>query len=1169
MRLKCIKLAGFKSFVDPTTVNFPSNLCAVVGPNGCGKSNIIDAVRWVMGESSAKNLRGENMTDVIFNGSSGRKPVGQASIELIFDNSDGTLLGEYAGFGEISIKRKVTRDAQNHYYLNGTKCRRRDITDIFLGTGLGPRSYAIIEQGMISKLIEAKPEDLRVYIEEAAGISKYKERRRDTEARMRRTKENLERLTDIRDELERQLSRLQRQAQSAEKYTEFKKEERLFRAQLQALKYQQLDDQAKAKQLGIRDLELRMESFITDQVNKDTQIEKYRSQYTEMGDKFNEVQGRYYAIGADIARIEQTIHHVQERARQLQTDLDQTNRDCKEAEQNLLVDAQKSEAWQEEVLEIEPELELVKTAEEGSNDILINAEEAMQRWQNEWDSFNQRAAEPRQKAEVQQSRIQHLEQVQQRLSQRIEKLKDEKTNLQDDGIDEEIAQLTEQLAELDLVADEKRDHVEGISLQLDQGRNDNARVSNELDQARNQLQTMRGRHASLEALQQAALGEKNKAVTTWLAAQSLTNNLRLAESIKVNEGWDKALETVLGNTLQAVCVKGLDAVTSVIGNLTQGELVLFDTSAKSSHSDSHKAVLLSSKVSADWDAVGLLNGIYVAEDLPSALRLRSELAVHESVITKDGIWLGVHWLRVARDSDASSGIIARKQEVEELSAKIFAVEEKVEDLNAALEAGRQLIKDLEQTRETLRREADEQNRRYGELRSQLSAKQVRVEQVSMRRDRAEAEIREAREQFEQEAEHLSEARMILSEAIEMMGQDTDLRENLLQQRDDIRTGLDQARQRARHDKDKAHEIAMRYQSLKTQLDSIRLGMSRLREQTSRLQERREQLMLSLSENRDPIEEYKLELEANLSKRLAVEGSLTEARRSLEAVEHELRNSEQARNRAEQDVQAVRSHLEQERMAGKVFEVQRAAIAQQLEEDDLNLQTILAEMPEGTEIKPLENELEIVAGKITRLGPINLAAIDEYKIESERKNYLDAQNADLNEALETLENAIRRIDRETRTRFKETFDQVNKSLQELFPKVFGGGHAYLELTGEDLLDTGITIMARPPGKRNSTIHLLSGGEKALTAIALVFSIFRLNPAPFCMLDEVDAPLDDANVGRYARMVEEMSEHVQFIYITHNKNAMEMAHQLLGVTMHEPGVSRLVTVDVDEAAELAAS
>lgn len=1169
MRLKCIKLAGFKSFVDPTTVNFPSNLCAVVGPNGCGKSNIIDAVRWVMGESSAKNLRGESMTDVIFNGSSGRKPVGQASIELVFDNSDGSLQGEYAAFSEISIKRKVTRDAQNHYYLNGTKCRRRDITDIFLGTGLGPRSYAIIEQGMISRLIEAKPEDLRVYIEEAAGISKYKERRRDTESRMRRTQENLERLTDIRDELERQLSRLQRQAQSAEKYAEYKKEERLLKAQLQALKYQQLDIQAKAKKQAISELELRMEAFITDQVNKDTQIEKYRSQYTELSDKFNEVQGRYYAIGADIARLEQSVQHAQDRVRQLQTDLDQTQRDCKEAEENLLIDSQKAEAWEAELLELEPELELVSAAEESSNDVLLASEEAMQAWQNEWDAFNQRAAEPRQKAEVQQSRIQHLEQVQQRLLQRIEKLKEEKAHLLDDSADEEIGQLTEQLAELDLAADEKRQRVETMSAQLDQQRSDNNHLVNDLDQLRSKLQSMRGRHASLEALQQAALSDKNKAVTQWLATQGLNDSARLAQSISVNDGWDRALETVLGNALQAVCVDGLDSVASVLGSLTQGELVVFDTATQvPGDTADAKAELLSSKISAPWKLDGLLSGIYIASDLTTALALRSKLAAHESVITKDGIWLGPHWLRVARDKDASSGVIARRQELEELSAAISAAEAEVETLSQTLEAGREAIKNLEQQRESLRREAEEQARRYGEVRSQLSAKQVRIEQVNMRRERAEAEIREAREQLEQEAEHLSEARMILGEAIDLMGQDTEQRETLLRQRDEIRSNLDQARQRARHDKDKAHELAMRYQSVNTQLAGVRQGIARLREQTARLQERREQLIAGLSENRDPIEEYKLELEASLAKRLSVEAALTDARRAMENVEHELRNAEQARNRAEQDVQAVRSHLEQERLAAQTFEVQRAGFAQQLEEDGFDLAAVLAELPEDSAIKPIEEELENVAGRIARLGPINLAAIDEYKTESERKNYLDAQNADLIEALETLENAIKRIDRETRTRFKETFDQVNKSLQELFPKVFGGGHAYLELTGEDLLDTGITIMARPPGKRNSTIHLLSGGEKALTAIALVFSIFRLNPAPFCMLDEVDAPLDDANVGRYARMVEEMSEHVQFIYITHNKIAMEMAHQLMGVTMHEPGVSRLVTVDVDEAAELAA-
>ncbi|WP_024460147.1 chromosome segregation protein SMC [Marinimicrobium sp. LS-A18] len=1168
MRLKCIKLVGFKSFVDATTVNFPSNLCAVVGPNGCGKSNIIDAVRWVMGESSAKNLRGEAMTDVIFNGSNARKPVGQASIELVFDNSDKTVQGEYAAFNEISIKRKVTREAQNFYYLNGTKCRRRDITDIFLGTGLGPRSYAIIEQGMISRLIEAKPEELRVYIEEAAGISKYKERRRDTENRMRRTQENLERLTDIRDELERQLSRLQRQAQAAEKYTEYKKEERQLKAQLQALKYRNLDEQAKAKQTGIRDLELRMESFVTDQVNKDTQIEKCRSQYTELQDKFNEVQGRYYAIGADIARIEQTIQHAQERSRQLQTDLEQTERDSREAEDSLQFDREKAEGWEAELMEIEPELELVRAAEESSGDALQESEEAMQRWQTEWDTFNQRAAEPRQRAEVQQSRIQHLEQVQQRLLQRIEKLKEEKSNLQLGSDDEEIEQLNEQLAELDLVVEEKRGRSEALGEELETRREDNNRLADELDQARSKLQSLRGRHASLEALQQAALGEKSEAVADWLAEQQLTDQPRVAETLTVSDGWDKAVETALGNSLQAVCVDGFDAVANTLAGLSQGELVLMDTARRPGVATGDKAERLLDKVQADWDLSELLHGVYIAEDLPSALALRSQLEAGESVITRDGLWLGPQWLKVARDTDASDGVIARRQELEELDASIAELEETVARLDEARTEGREAVQNLERERENLRRESDEQSRRAGELRAQLSAKQARIEQISVRRERTETEIREASEQLDQEGEQLAEARMILSEAIESMEMDTDERERLLQQRDEIRSGLDQARQKARHDRDKAHEMAMRAQSLKTQLDSIRLGITRLQEQTQRLRERKEQLLEALGETRDPAEEHQLELEANLDKRLAVEGELSEARRALEEVEQELRTAEQARHKAEQEVQAVRAHLEQERLAAQTFEVQRAGLAQQLKEDEFDLDTLLADLPEDAEVKPLEQELEQVAGRIARLGAINLAAIDEYQTESERKQYLDAQDEDLREALETLENAIRKIDRETRTRFKETFDEVNKSLQELFPKVFGGGHAYLELTGEDLLDTGIAIMARPPGKRNSTIHLLSGGEKALTAIALVFSIFRLNPAPFCMLDEVDAPLDDANVGRYARMVEEMSQHVQFIYITHNKIAMEMAHQLMGVTMHEPGVSRLVTVDVDEAAELAA-
>lgn len=1167
MRLKCIKLAGFKSFVDPTTVPFPSNLCAVVGPNGCGKSNVIDAVRWVMGESSAKNLRGESMTDVIFNGANTRKPVGQASIELVFDNSDGTITGEYASFNEISIKRKVTRDAQNSYYLNGQKCRRRDITDIFLGTGLGPRSYAIIEQGMISRLIEAKPEELRVYIEEAAGISKYKERRRDTENRMNRTRENMERLTDIRDELERQLSRLQRQADSAEKYTVFKKEERSLKANLQALRYNKLDRALEAQRAEGRDLEMEVEAKVTEQVSMDTNIEKYRLEYTESGDKFNEVQGRFYQIGADISRIEQSIQHAQERSRQLQQDLDETDRQCKESEEHLLTDKQKAEGWETELLELEPEMEMLSAAEENSSESLMVAEEAMQNWQSKWDEFNQVSSQPRQQAEVEQSKIQHLEQAIQRLRDRTKRLEEEKENLSTGSADDDIGVLTEQLAELDLEQDEKQQRLDSLAETLEALKEKERTQGTELDTCRGELQSLRGRQSSLEALQQAALGEGDSSVQSWLEAQGLSDNPRLADSMKAESGWEVAVETVLGRHLQAVCVDDLDVASELLGDFTKGEMLLLDKSNQLT-ANGDKGQLLASKVTADADITGLLGGVYAADDLAAALALRAKLDSNESVVTPEGIWLGPNWLRVAKDVDATAGVLQRKQELESLLEQIETLDAKVEELSLAREEARESVKQQDVERENLRREVADLSRRYGEIRSQLSAKQVRVEQINVRRDRTNREIEEAREQIALEQEKLSESRINLEQAIEAMESDTDKREELLKERDECRATLDQARQRARHDKDKAHELAMRHQSVKTQLDSMRSSIERLRTQVQRLQERKEQLQLSLAESADPSVDHKAELEEKLALKLEVEEQLNDARRKMQEVEHQLREVEQQRHKIEQAVQEVRSKLEQVRLGAQTLEVQRKTIHQQLLEDNFELEGLLQNLPEDADEKEWELELERIGNRISRLGPINLAAIDEYKMESERKVYLDDQFNDLTEALDMLENAIVKIDRETRTRFKETFDYVNKGLQELFPKVFGGGHAYLELTGEDMLDTGIAIMARPPGKRNSTIHLLSGGEKALTAIALVFSIFRLNPAPFCMLDEVDAPLDDANVGRYARMVKEMSEHVQFIYITHNKIAMEMAEQLMGVTMHEPGVSRLVSVDVNEAAELAA-
>lgn len=1166
MRLKSIKLAGFKSFVDPTTVNFPSNLGCVVGPNGCGKSNIIDAVRWVMGESSAKNLRGENMTDVIFNGSINRKPIGQASIELVFDNSDGTLKGEYGRFTEIAIKRRVTREAQSDYFLNGAKCRRRDITDIFLGTGLGPRSYSIIEQGMISRLIESKPEELRVFIEEAAGISKYKERRRETENRMRRTMENLERLTDLRDELERQLQHLQRQAQAAERYTELKKEERLLKAQLQALQWRALDEQVKHRETQIRDLEVKLEAVIAEQRAIDSDIERYRDVHSTATDTFGEVQARFYRIGADIARAEQSIQHQQERSRQLKEDLRQADDSYQLAQQHLSSDTEKQQLWREELEELAPDLEMARASEEGTSELLANADESMQNWQQAWDDFNAKAAEPRQKAEVQQSRILHLEQVLQRISARSEKLHDEKQGLSAGPLEDEVERLSEQIAEIDLQIEEQQLRAEQHSDEINAQREQNSAFSTELDAVRNKLQSLRGRQASLEALQQAALGRQGGAINDWLKLNGLSSNTRLAESLKVSAGWETALETVLGEHLQAVCIDGLDAVASLTEKLQKGSITLLDKTAVT-RLTSGITDTLASKVEGTL-ADGLLAGIYVAQSLEQALELRPQLSSHESVVTPEGIWIGPNWLRVTKDDDAQAGVLNRQQELEAIEQTIESLEQQITDIDLQLANGREKLAGVEQEREQFQREQQSLSKKHSELRSELSAKQVKIEEYSARLNRINRELEEVREQFQLEQESLGEARIILQDAIEGMEQDANERERLLTERENNRERLDQARERARQDKDAAHQLQMRHQSLKAQLDSMQQNIERAQAQVEQLEERRLHLSDNIGSADEPVEELKLELESKLEQRLQVEEELAAARTKVDEIEHGLREAEGRRSGIELSAQKIRSDLESVRVDVQGLQVRRRTLEEQLIETQFDLAVVLDNMPEGAAEKLWGENLESIGRRVARLGPINLAAIDEYKSQSERKHYLDSQNADLLDALQTLENAIHKIDKETRQRFKDTFDSVNSSLQELFPKVFGGGTAYLEMTGDDLLDTGIAIMARPPGKRNSTIHLLSGGEKALTAIALVFSIFRLNPAPFCMLDEVDAPLDDANVGRYARLVKEMSKNVQFIYITHNKIAMEMADQLLGVTMHEPGVSRLVTVDVDEAAELAA-
>ncbi len=1168
MRLKNIKLSGFKSFVDPTTIDFSSNLTAIVGPNGCGKSNVIDAVRWVMGESSAKNLRGEDMTDVIFNGSNSRKPVAQASIELIFDNSEGKVGGEYAKYAEISVKRQVTRDAQSSYYLNGVKCRRKDITDIFLGTGLGPRSYAIIEQGMISRLIEAKPEDLRIFIEEAAGISKYKERRRDTENRMRRTRENLERLEDLREELGRQLERLQRQAKNAEKYKEYKAEERLLEAQLHSLNWRHIHNAIQEIEARIRELEVQFEARQADRQSAETGIEKQRELHTELNDRHSEIEREYYGIQSQISALQQTIQHQKQRHQQLHQDIEQTEANLKETTQHLRDDEIKINQLQESLKTADPELQILKQKEQAASQQLSHAEESMQQWQQRWDEFNQQAAEPRRTSEVEQSKIKHLDQSIQRLGERIQRLQKEAETLVAGPLEQEMLDLQHTCKEQEGVVEHLIQTGEGFVSAINELRDTLQQLGDELNQKRSELQKAQGRHASLEALQQAAKNQ-DKGLIEWLNTQGLAKNKRLSEQLQVQAGWEKALETVLGDSLQAICCEGeVDPIVKLAAQLQHGNLnILLASVSANDAANRNKATLLNSLVSGGTLPANL-QGVYAVETLEQALSLRGQLDGSESVVCKDGLWLGNNWLKVVKDKNSGSSVLEREQELKQLSEKIVTLEAGIEQQGKHLSEQREALKQKEQAREEHQKQVRDASKQLSDAKSDLSARRARVEEFASRKEAVDKELKDCKEHLVSEQANLSESRKALQTALDSMEKDAAHREVLLKERDSVRQTLEQSREQARKDRDAAHLAVVQSETFRTQLDSTREAMARLHSQESTLQERKVLLLEQLKEVDEPASNLHEELDNFLEQQVKSQEKRNQSRAKLGEVDHALRELEKQRNHAEMEANEVRSKLEKQRMDWQGNKVQIQNVEELLAKSEYKKETLLEELPEHADINLWKNDLEILQGKIQRLGQINMTAIDEYESESERKMYLDAQNADLVEALDTLESAIRKIDQETRTRFKETFDKLNTGLQALFPKLLGGGHAYLELTGDNLLDTGVTIMARPPGKRNSTIHLLSGGEKAMTAIALVFSIFQLNPAPFCILDEVDAPLDDANVNRYCRMVEEMSQQIQFIYITHNKVSMEMAHFLMGVTMHEPGCSRIVAVDVDEAAKMAA-
>jgi chromosome segregation protein len=1166
MRLRKIKLAGFKSFVDPTTAQFPMPLSAVVGPNGCGKSNIIDAVRWVMGETSAKNLRGEAMADVIFNGSSARKPVGQASVELVFDNTMGTLGNEYANYAEIAIKRLVTRDGQSNYYLNNVRCRRKDITDIFLGTGLGPRSYAIIEQGMISKLIEAKPEELRNHLEEVSGISKYKERRRETEVRIRHTQENLDRLGDLKQELDKQLDTLARQAATAERYQILCAEEKSHASHLQAIRWRDLSTNIEMQQQRIYHVSQELEKVAAIYTSLIREVEIAREQQTERGEAVNQAQNSYYQIGSHVTRAEEEIRRYRERRTQLENDIQTMLSQSESLAQHVLQDEQSSEQANSELDLLLPQLEAAEESESQLNEARDLADALLRELQQTWEDFTAQSSQRAKQVEVLQARIVYLDETVRKADQRVQNLTFEKDQLSPDSLVTNLDELNQQVEATDEQIAQCKSQLENVDNTIIAQREWNKNTTREIEVLQKDYQKTFSELASLQAMQQVALGRQNESVVKWLTKYGLENKPRLAEKLTVSSGWEQAVEVVLGDCLQAVCVEEVDPIAHLLGDFETGSLTVFSSTTLFDAAEAGIAERLVDKVSGEHLPLNLLANVYGVETMQDALALRPQLQQNESVITKAGLWIGPNWIRVQKQTDTQSGVLERRQKIETLETEIQQLQQKTEQQKIALANAAEQLVDMEDSREQTRRELVRTQNAKSEIISKRSALQARFDQMQQRSQAIGKELAELTQQIDNEASQVRNMRSELQMLLDTMACDVDQRHELEQKRQQSRENVEKTRQAAQDYRQHVQGWRVKVSSLQTRRDTLQQNLLRMKEQLANQQNRIEQMHKEYADLASPLELAQQKLEFNLNEQVMAEQVMRDASDALNAVLEKIRQFEQQKSEQERIVQAMRDQLQQFQLDQQGMLVRRTTLEEAAEAEQIILKDEVEKLvPEDREDEFLF-KLEEVRAKIKRLGAINLAAIEEFQVQSERKIYMDKQVADLTEALETLQRAIEKIDRETEERFRDTYEQVNATLQQLFPEMFGGGEAFLELVGEDLLETGVRIIARPPGKKNSSIHLLSGGEKALTAIALVFSLFKLNPAPFCLLDEVDAPLDDTNVERFCRLVKKMSETVQFIFITHNKIAMEMADQLTGVTMKEPGVSRLVSVDVNQATEL---
>ena len=1155
MRLSQIKLAGFKSFVDPTHIHLPGQIVGVVGPNGCGKSNVIDALRWVLGESRAHALRGENMQDVIFNGSDKRKPVARASVELVFDNSLGKAGGQWANYAEISIGRVLQRNGESSYFINNQKVRRRDVTDIFLGTGLGARAYAIVEQGMISRIIEAKPEELRVFLEEAAGVSKYRDRRKDTAQRLSDTRDNLQRVSDIQQELDKQLERLSTQAEVAQQYRTLEAERDTAQHLLWLLKKQEAGALRDKYAASIEQTRTGLEAKTAELREIESRLESLRSSHFQLSDALHARQGELYSVNAEIAGLEQQVKHVAEEQKRLSLQIETAARQIEQQQQQKNQSISLLEHWRSQ--QEEAQLKLLEAEQNAQGGSLQQAEETARAAQIQYNNLQQEQLKLQQQLQLAQTQHDNLlRNIQQLEVRRSRLLQEQETLPRPDS--SALQQAKEALAQAEMEHGAYEENLAGLQEQLPQS-------SQELQRQRSVLQQQEREAAGIEARLHALLQlqrqlDHDKKLQEWLVRHHLDDLPRLWQLIRIENGWENALEAVLRERLNALprVVDGWSDVPPARVAMYEPADAAYDTPGTAAQ----LTPLLDYVQCQDtkvYPALGeWLATIYVAADIKLALNLRDQLPEGGYLVTPEGHLIGMHSVLFHAPDSQLHGVLARQREIEQLESD--AGKHKVFVMNA-----RQAVQEAEQHHQAIELKIPPLQSAVNVSRSSQHALQMQILTLNQAHQKSHERGQQLAAEIEGVAGLLNAEQQQQQEiTLKMSWLREELAVHQLQVDEAGRSAHDQditlreQRTLAQQVQHALHEAHFFSRTCADKITDLNANIRRISDSLALAEKSMEDMRAELSDCRDDVATQSLQ--DALHVRGNREQALGIARNQLEAATNELQQLEQGRMSCEHQLAELRerlnAHALKEQEARLYFEQWDGQLQGV---DELPLLPLLA----GAKPNNMQNELARLNSAIEALGAVNLAALEELQTASERKLYLDAQTQDLQEAMATLEEAIRHIDRESRELLMETFNQVNLQLAVNFPVLFAGGEARLVLTGEEILDGGVQVMAQPPGKKNSSIHLLSGGEKALTAIALIFSLFKLNPAPFCLLDEVDAPLDDTNTERLCALVAKMAQQTQFVFISHNKIAMEMAHQLIGVTMQEKGVSKVVSVDIEAA------